>query len=71
VALGGMGLGASGGLSRLEDAQRVEIALARIDEAQRMAGQLSQDPNALAADAGTVRIEGGTSGSRSARRRGT
>ena len=30
---------------------RLEPALARIDEAQRMAGQLNQDANALAADA--------------------
>jgi hypothetical protein len=28
-----------------------KIALTRIDEAQRMAGQLNQDPNSLAADA--------------------
>ena len=29
----------------------MELALAKIDEAQRMAGQLNQDANALAADA--------------------
>ena len=29
----------------------LESALAKIDEAQRMAGQLNQDANALAADA--------------------
>jgi hypothetical protein len=38
-------------LGRQEDAKRLEIALTRIDEAQRMAGQLNQDANALAADA--------------------
>jgi hypothetical protein len=36
---------------RHEDAKRLELALTRIDEAQRMAGQLNQDANALAADA--------------------
>jgi hypothetical protein len=39
------------GLGRQEDANRLKIALTRIDEAQRMAGQLNQDANALAADA--------------------
>ncbi len=39
------------GLGRQEDAKRLQIALARIDEAQRMAGQLNQDANSLAADA--------------------
>ena len=34
-----------------EDAERLKIALTRIDESQRMAGQLNQDANALAADA--------------------
>ncbi len=38
-------------LGRHDDAQRVTIALTRIDEAQRKAGQLNQDANALAADA--------------------
>ena len=38
-------------LSRQEDAKRLELALTRIDEAQRMAGKLNQDANALAADA--------------------
>jgi hypothetical protein len=38
-------------LGRQEDATRLETALTRIDEAQRMAGQLNQDANALAADA--------------------
>lgn len=38
-------------LGRQEDAKRLELALTRIDEAQRMAGQLNQDANALAADA--------------------
>jgi len=39
------------GLGRPEDAKRLELALTRIDEAQRMAGQLKQDANTLAADA--------------------
>ena len=39
------------GLGRQEDAKTLEIALTRIDEAQRMAGQLNQDANALAAEA--------------------
>jgi hypothetical protein len=39
------------GLGRQEDAQRLTMAMARIDEAQRMAGQLNQDANARAADA--------------------
>jgi hypothetical protein len=39
------------GLDRQDDAQRLKIALTRIDEAQRMAGQLNQDANAVAADA--------------------
>ena len=38
-------------LSRTEDAKSLEGALTRIDEAQRLAGQLNQDANALAADA--------------------
>lgn len=38
-------------LGRQEDAKQLELALTRIDEAQRMAGQLNQDANALAADA--------------------
>ena len=38
-------------LGRQEDAKRLKLALTRIDEAQRMAGQLNQDANALAADA--------------------
>jgi hypothetical protein len=38
-------------LSRTEDAKSLEAVLTRIDEAQRLAGQLSQDANALAADA--------------------
>ena len=33
------------------DAKRLAVALTRIDEAQRMAGQLNQNANALAADA--------------------
>lgn len=39
------------GLGRQADAKPLELALAKIDEAQRMAGQLNQDANALAADA--------------------
>jgi hypothetical protein len=39
------------GLGRQEDAKRLKLALTRIDEAQRLAGQLNQDANALAADA--------------------
>ena len=38
-------------LSRTEDTKSLEAALTRIDEAQRLAGQLNQDANALAADA--------------------
>jgi len=39
------------GLGLQEEATRLKIALTRIDEAQRMAGQLNQDANAVAADA--------------------
>jgi hypothetical protein len=38
-------------LGREEDATPLAAALTRIDEAQRMAGQLNQNANALAADA--------------------
>lgn len=38
-------------LGREEDAAQLKIALTRIDEAQRMAGQLNQDANSRAADA--------------------
>ena len=38
-------------LGRPADAKPLELALAKIDEAQRMAGQLNQDANALVADA--------------------
>ena len=38
-------------LGRQADTKALELALAKIDEAQRMAGQLNQDANALAADA--------------------
>jgi hypothetical protein len=38
-------------LGRQADAKPLELALAKIDQAQRMAGQLNQDANALAADA--------------------
>ena len=38
-------------LGRQEDAARVQTALMRIDDAQRMAGQLNQNANSLAADA--------------------
>ena len=37
-------------LGRQADTKPVELALAKIDEAQRMAGQLNQDANALAAE---------------------
>jgi len=39
------------GLGRPDEAKRVELALKRVDDAQRMAGQLNQDANALAGDA--------------------
>ena len=39
------------GLGREDAAKRLRIALTRIDEAQRLAGQLNQDANALAGDA--------------------
>ena len=42
------------GLGFQEDATQLKIALTRIDEAQRMAGQLNQDANALAAAAAKV-----------------
>jgi hypothetical protein len=38
-------------LGRPEDATLLATALTRIDEAQRMAGQLNQDANAIAANA--------------------
>jgi hypothetical protein len=38
-------------LGRQEDAKRLKVALTRIDEAQRLAGQLNQDANSVAADA--------------------
>jgi hypothetical protein len=38
-------------VGRQEDATEVGKALARIDEAQRLTGQLSQNANAVAADA--------------------
>ena len=38
-------------LGRQADTKPLELALAKIDEAQRMAGQLNQDANAPAADA--------------------
>jgi len=38
-------------LGRQEDSKRLGMALTRIDDAQRMAGKLNQDANALAADA--------------------
>jgi hypothetical protein len=37
-------------LGRQEESKRLEAALARIDEAQRLAGKLNQDANAVAAD---------------------
>jgi len=38
-------------LGRTDDAKRLDPALARIDDAQRLAGKLSQEANAVAADA--------------------
>lgn len=38
-------------MGRQEDSKQLALALTRIDEAQRMAGELNQDANALAADA--------------------
>ena len=38
-------------LGRQEEATQMKTALTRIDEAQRMAGQLNQNANSLAADA--------------------
>ena len=40
-----------GALGRADDSKRLAVAFTRIDEAQRMAGLLSQDANSLAADA--------------------
>ena len=40
--------------SRTEEAKSLEAALTRIDEAQRLAGQLNQDANAMAADAAKI-----------------
>jgi hypothetical protein len=41
-------------LGRPKDVERLKNASTRIDEAQRMAGQLNHDANALAADAATT-----------------
>src|SRR3954447_4932400 len=41
----------SNGLGRQDDVKRLELALTRIDEAQRLAGQLNQDANARGSDA--------------------
>jgi len=38
-------------LGHPDDAKRLDLALAKIDDAQRMAGKLNQDANALAGDA--------------------
>ena len=38
-------------LGRQDDVKRLELGLSRIDEAQRLAGQLNQDANARAAEA--------------------
>lgn len=52
-------------LGRQDDAKRLATASARIDEAQRMAGKLNQDANALAADAAkTIADVLGTTGKR-------
>jgi hypothetical protein len=40
--------------SRTKEAKSLEGALSRIDEAQRLAGQLNQDANAVAADAAKI-----------------
>ena len=44
-------------LGRQEDSKQLALALTRIDEAQRKSGELSQDANALAADAAKA-VEG-------------
>lgn len=44
-------------LSRTEDAKSLEAALTRIDEAQRLAGQLNHDANAVAADAAKIIVD--------------
>jgi hypothetical protein len=41
-------------LGRQAESKQLAIALTKIDEAQRMAGLLNQDANALAADAATT-----------------
>jgi len=41
-------------LGRQDDVKRLELALTRIDEAQRLAGQLNQDANARAAEGATA-----------------
>ena len=43
-----------GGLGQRDVAKQLQGALTRIDEAQRMAGQINQDANARAADAAKV-----------------
>jgi hypothetical protein len=43
--------------SRTEEAKSLEAALTRIDEAQRLAGQLNQDANAVAADAAKILVD--------------
>jgi hypothetical protein len=49
-------------LGRPDDAKRLDLALTKIDDAQRMAGKLNQDANALAAQATTTinEVLGGT-----------
>jgi len=49
-------------LDRPDDAKRLDMALAKIDDAQRMAGKLNQDANALAGDAARTinEVLGGT-----------
>jgi hypothetical protein len=43
--------GTAQSVGRQDDVKRLELALIRIDEAQRLAGQLDQDANARAAEA--------------------
>jgi hypothetical protein len=46
-------------LSRTQGAKSLEAALTRIDEAQRLASQLNQDANAVAADAAQLIVGSG------------
>ncbi|HWI17222.1 MAG TPA: hypothetical protein VNT81_05720 [Vicinamibacterales bacterium] len=44
-------------LDLTEDPKSLEAALTQIDEAQRLAGQLNQDANAVAADAAKIIVD--------------